>query len=153
MAKIPTASRIERATPSGVQQIVSIDTRHVGAGLEALGRAATDIYGDIKKKDLAKRLGKSPGYITQLLDGRANMTLRTVSNVMLALDSSLSIGTHSVDFRTYEQFDEQVDIPENSFVSDEETKNMICHVFLEIIPGLIENNDTLIIVYQDKASA
>lgn len=41
------------------------------------------------RSDLAKRIGKSKGYITQLLDGRTNMTLRTMSDVFVALGSSL----------------------------------------------------------------
>ncbi len=39
----------------------------------------------ISRSALAKRLGKSKGYVTQLLDGTANMTLRTLSDVYLAL--------------------------------------------------------------------
>jgi transcriptional regulator with XRE-family HTH domain len=39
----------------------------------------------VSRSELAERLGKSRGYITQLLDGRANMTLRTVSDVFVAL--------------------------------------------------------------------
>jgi antitoxin component HigA of HigAB toxin-antitoxin module len=45
----------------------------------------------ITKADLAERLGRSKSYVTQLLNGRANMTLRTISDVMWALDSSLVI--------------------------------------------------------------
>lgn len=39
----------------------------------------------VSRSELAKRLGKSKGYVTQLLDGSANMTLRTLSDVYLAL--------------------------------------------------------------------
>lgn len=39
----------------------------------------------ISRSELAKRLGKSKGYITQLLDGRSNMTVRTISDVFTAL--------------------------------------------------------------------
>lgn len=39
----------------------------------------------VSRKDLSVRLDKSKGYITQLLDGTTNMTLRTVSDVFLAL--------------------------------------------------------------------
>lgn len=45
----------------------------------------------ITKADLAERLGRSKSYVTQLLNGRANMTLRTISDVMWALDSNLAI--------------------------------------------------------------
>jgi transcriptional regulator with XRE-family HTH domain len=47
----------------------------------------------ITKAELARRLGKSKGYITQLLDGRTNMTLRTISDVMHALGRSLQVST------------------------------------------------------------
>ncbi len=49
--------------------------------------------GRVKKSDLAKRLGKSKGYVTQLLDGRANMTLRTLADVFWALDRTLSLSS------------------------------------------------------------
>ena len=39
----------------------------------------------INRVQLALKLGKSKGYISQLLDGSANMTLRTMSDVFLAL--------------------------------------------------------------------
>jgi len=39
----------------------------------------------VSRSELAKRLGKTKGYITQLLDGRANMTIRTIANVFGAL--------------------------------------------------------------------
>lgn len=43
----------------------------------------------VSRADLAKRLGRTKGYITQLLDGRANMTIRTISDVFTALESAL----------------------------------------------------------------
>lgn len=45
----------------------------------------------INKAELAMKLGRSKGYITQLLDGSANMTLRTISDVMWALNGSLYV--------------------------------------------------------------
>ena len=53
----------------------------------------------VSRSELAKRLGSTKGYVTQLLDG-ANMTLRKVADVMMALDSSLKIDTSSLDFET-----------------------------------------------------
>ena len=44
---------------------------------------------NINRSELARRLGKTKGYITQLLDGRANMTVRTVSDVFTALDRAV----------------------------------------------------------------
>ena len=45
----------------------------------------------VTKAELAERLDRSKSYVTQLLNGRANMTLRTISDVMWALDSNLVI--------------------------------------------------------------
>ncbi len=41
---------------------------------------------NVNRAQLARRLDKTKGYVTQLLDGRANMTVRTLSDVFLALD-------------------------------------------------------------------
>ena len=43
------------------------------------------------KAELANRLGKSKAYVTQLLNGNANMTLRTISDILLALGKSLHL--------------------------------------------------------------
>lgn len=40
---------------------------------------------DVSKSELARRLGTTKGYITQLLDGRTNMTVRTMADVFVAL--------------------------------------------------------------------
>ena len=45
----------------------------------------------LSKSDLAGRLGRSKAFITQLLDGRANMTLRTISDVLCVLGHSLTV--------------------------------------------------------------
>lgn len=39
----------------------------------------------VNKTTLADRLGKSRGYVSQLLDGETNMTVRTISDVFTAL--------------------------------------------------------------------
>src|SRR5947209_4453592 len=51
----------------------------------------------LTKADLAHRLGKSKAFVTQLLDGRANMTLRTISDVMCALGHSLVVSAGALD--------------------------------------------------------
>lgn len=53
---------------------------------------------NIKKSELAQRLGRTKGYITQLLDGRANMTLRTISDVFWAMDSCLNMSVRPIEF-------------------------------------------------------
>lgn len=43
----------------------------------------------VTRAELARRLGRTKGYITQLLDGRANMTIRTISDVFTALQRTV----------------------------------------------------------------
>lgn len=51
----------------------------------------------INRTDLAKQLGKSKGFISQLLDGSQNMTLRTLSDVFLALGLAVHVETGPVE--------------------------------------------------------
>lgn len=69
--------------------------------LEATEAICT-LMGDqgVARVDLARRLGKTKGYITQLLDGRANMTLRTLSDVFFALDASAHINASELSIRS-----------------------------------------------------
>jgi AraC-like DNA-binding protein len=39
----------------------------------------------VSRSELARRLKKTAGYVTQLLDGTANMTIRTISDVFFVL--------------------------------------------------------------------
>jgi len=50
----------------------------------------------INKTKLAGLLGVGNSYITQLLDGTSNMTLRTVSDVFTAIDSELVVSAASL---------------------------------------------------------
>ena len=45
----------------------------------------------ISKKELANRLGKTKGYVSQLLSGGRNLTLRTVADVADALGCRVSV--------------------------------------------------------------
>lgn len=45
----------------------------------------------ISRAALAKRLGKSKGWITQLLDGEANKTIRTVADVLAVLGQEIRV--------------------------------------------------------------
>ncbi len=47
----------------------------------------------VTRAQLARRLGKTPGFVSQLLDGEANMTLRTASDLFTALDACMYV-TH-----------------------------------------------------------
>lgn len=54
----------------------------------------------INKTKLAELLGVGKSYITQLLDGTTNMTLRTISDVFFVLDSMLVVNTSSLSFES-----------------------------------------------------
>src|SRR5579885_3103491 len=47
---------------------------------------------NLSRADLARRLGCSKGLVSQILNGRHNMTLRTLARVAWALDSRATIG-------------------------------------------------------------
>lgn len=44
---------------------------------------------DVTRPELARRLGRTEGYVTRFLDGRANMTVRTISDVFAAFDRTV----------------------------------------------------------------
>lgn len=46
---------------------------------------------EVSKKELARRLGRSKSYVTQLLSGARNMTLGTLSDICFALDTTAQI--------------------------------------------------------------
>jgi transcriptional regulator with XRE-family HTH domain len=46
---------------------------------------------NVSKADLARRLNKSRAWVTQLLSGKANMTVRTLAEVVYALDAEVKI--------------------------------------------------------------
>ena len=46
---------------------------------------------NLSKADVARRLNKSRAWVTQLLNGKANMTIRTLAEVTFALGGQLSI--------------------------------------------------------------
>lgn len=52
---------------------------------------------DINRKTLADSLGTSKSFVTQLLDGSRNMTLRTLSDVFLSLGYAVDIQTEPVE--------------------------------------------------------
>ncbi|MCK9375505.1 MAG: helix-turn-helix transcriptional regulator [Syntrophobacterales bacterium] len=45
----------------------------------------------ISRKELAERLGKSKGFISQLLNGGRNLTLRTVADILHVLGYKVSL--------------------------------------------------------------
>jgi transcriptional regulator with XRE-family HTH domain len=45
----------------------------------------------VSRKELANRLGKSKGFVSQLLNGGRNLTLRTVADILYALGYKVSL--------------------------------------------------------------
>src|SRR5437588_12201455 len=52
---------------------------------------------DVSRTELALRLGKSKGYVSQMLDGTRNMTLRSVADFFLALGRAAHLRDLSID--------------------------------------------------------
>ena len=48
----------------------------------------------ISRKELADRLGKSKGFVSQLLNGGRNLTLRTVADILHVLGYKVSLTPH-----------------------------------------------------------
>lgn len=60
--------------------------------------------GGINRQDLATRLGKSKGFVSQILTGERNMTLRTLADVMFALGHRFELAAKPLAARrTYAQ--------------------------------------------------
>jgi transcriptional regulator with XRE-family HTH domain len=51
----------------------------------------------VSRSQLAKRLGKSKGYVSQLLDGEHNMTIRTISDVFCALGRTVHFHSENTE--------------------------------------------------------
>ena len=74
---------------------------------------------NIKKSELAQRLGRTKGYITQLLDGRANMTLRTISDIFWAMDSTVNVSARPIEFQATDTEDiYEIESPMDQFSED-----------------------------------
>jgi DNA-binding Xre family transcriptional regulator len=48
----------------------------------------------VSKKELADRLGKSKGFVSQLLNGGRNLTLRTLADILHALGYKLALSPY-----------------------------------------------------------
>jgi transcriptional regulator with XRE-family HTH domain len=68
--------------------------------VEALVAEASEVIArlmaeqNVSKADLARRLNKSRAWVTQLLSGKANMTVRTLAEVVYALDAEVKLRAH-----------------------------------------------------------
>ncbi|MBZ2187029.1 MAG: helix-turn-helix domain-containing protein [Bryobacter sp.] len=65
--------------------------------IEALVAEASELIArlmaeqNVSKADLARRLNRSRSWVTQLLSGKANLTIRTLAEVVHALDSEVKL--------------------------------------------------------------
>ncbi len=50
----------------------------------------------ISRQELARKLGKSKGFVTQLLSGERNMTLRTLADLCYVLGQRIELTPHPV---------------------------------------------------------
>jgi transcriptional regulator with XRE-family HTH domain len=101
-------------------------TRLVQQGL-AIAKVAALIRGLMKEKnvsnaDLARQLGKDPGYVSRVLAGKMNLTLSTVADLLWALEFSLEVSAKTLEKEPEESFaprpgwaDEWQDSPEALF--------------------------------------
>ncbi len=70
---------------------------------------------NISRSELAKKLGRTKGYVTQLLNGNANMTLKTVSDCLWALDSTLKVSAIPANTDYGANPEDQYDISESCY--------------------------------------
>lgn len=86
MAKSPLEERVNESEESrrlfAQEELILDATESIWERMDEL---------NTNKRALAKVLNKSPAFITQILDGSRNMTLRTLSDVAFALDSRVHI--------------------------------------------------------------
>jgi len=60
----------------------------------------------IKQADLARRLNKTPAFVSQLLNGKANMTVHTLAEVIFALEATVKISAQDLSASACEEVDE-----------------------------------------------
>ena len=79
------------------EELIYNVTEHMLVIMEELG---------ISKNELARKLGKSKSYVTQLLNGSRNMTLGTLSDVCMELNTKpkISFSGHSLESEEYKEF-------------------------------------------------
>ena len=63
---------------------VRLDAVTIGDGVNALKPGALE-DGGVTRGELARRLGRTPGFVSQLLGGGRNLTLRTIADIAAAL--------------------------------------------------------------------
>ncbi|MBI4643953.1 MAG: helix-turn-helix transcriptional regulator [Deltaproteobacteria bacterium] len=51
----------------------------------------------VSRKELAERLGKTKGFVSQLLNGGRNLTLRTVADILHVLGYKVSLTAYKIE--------------------------------------------------------
>jgi transcriptional regulator with XRE-family HTH domain len=72
----------------GFRRLLSIEAL-VAEASEAIAKLMAEQ--NVSKADLARRLNKSRAWVTQLLSGKANMTVRTLAEVVYTLDAEVKL--------------------------------------------------------------
>ena len=61
---------------------------------------------NLKQADLARLLNKTPAFVSQLLNGKANMTVRTLAEVVYALGATVKIDALDASISVCEAVDD-----------------------------------------------
>ncbi|WP_447875849.1 helix-turn-helix domain-containing protein [Serratia fonticola] len=72
----------------------------------------------INQSDLARKLGRSKSYVSQLLEGRRNMTLKTLSDIAYAIGAEARVSIFSGGVDVSHQI-----VPERSWSKDLSSKS------------------------------
>lgn len=78
---------VERLTESGEEMRLFQQERAILEFTEMVCERMGQL--GVNRAELARRMGKTKGYATQLLDGQANLTIRTMSDILFALSRAL----------------------------------------------------------------
>jgi transcriptional regulator with XRE-family HTH domain len=89
----------------------------------------------VSRSELATRLGKSKGWVTQLLDGEANKTIRTVADVFAVLG------------REFRAFQQPIKISNRSETSPSVEKVMTLRIF----DGTATQTDSVVGIIRETA--
>ena len=71
----------------------------------------------LEQKDIASRLGRSPGFISRCLSGQQNMTVRSLNNIARAMDYRLNVSL--VDLADMPPTNRRPERPDDDVQSDE----------------------------------
>ncbi len=77
---------------------------------------------NMKQSDLARLLNKTPAFVSQLLNGKANMTIRTLAEIVYALGATVEISAQDEKKSSCEAIDDpqmhpfRIQMPVRDFV-------------------------------------